>query len=364
MPIADGNPASFPWILGVTDLGECRIQDAPALEINSGEEGNQVSAWLSAVQPSPFPEPSARCAGVQDVDYGQADVYAVGGLLKWSPTPPHPNLAKIRDIMVHDVTSAPQAPESRRIVVRIDADSAQKIRWGEQEHIDDHRHAYTITVEHLATCINEIAQYSYPAANLPEATTQVLRALAEKAGPVFVPAKPYDLVQWQIRVANVYKQAAGRTASRDTLGHHSATWNASFQPDRTLLIYPSVPDTGTPSNVLITLDGISPENPDWQYPEPAPVRKFSVNDGVVIQSGYDEDVEVFQDESLTSAAWSTTYRVIDGDPAAAELTIVALPGEYLQDDRYVIKTKLTDPNSQLPTDSYFEVRQRHLDPPK
>ncbi len=367
MPIGVQNPPSFPRILGMTDPGGCRIEDTPQVVVNSSEEGNQVSAWLSPVQPPQFPEPSARCAGVQDAEYGITEVYAADGLLKWSSMAPDPNLARIRDIMVYDMTGAPQTPERRKVVVRIDADSAEKIRWGEQEHIDDHRYAYAITVGHLAECINEVAQYPYSATNLADATTLVLKALADTAGPVFVPAKPYDVVQWQIRVASVYKQAAAKTATRDVSGAHSASWNAWFQPDGTLLIYPSVPDTGTPSNVLITLDGIEPEAPDWQYPAPAPVRErpartFIVNDVVVIQSGYDENVEVFKDGSLTVSAWSTTYGQIDQDPANPELTVVELLGEDHQDDRYVIKTQLTDPESQQLADSYFEVRQRHLEP--
>lgn len=358
------NPSSFPKVLGVTDPGVCPRENTPELTINDQQVASGFTVWLSPVTQPAFPEPNAYCAGAQDVDYGLVSVSAAAGELAWPAGAPNDYLGSMT-ILVNDMARGTFAPETRRVVLRIGATEAEMLRKCELEHTDDQRHAFALTVVHLTEKINETAQYPYTGQTLDEAKTMLLQALSGAVGAAFVPAKPHNLWEWRDRVASVYSYACNKTGSRDaSSGNHHSSWWCAFQPDETLLIYPSMPSLGLSSQELITLDGVSSETPDWTVPvpPPKPARSFKVGDSVLpAQSRTGEQVEIFADDALTGSPWRTlTLGQLDEDTYSAniELLVIGLVGE----DGYLIQTKVTDPGSesQERKDAFLQISEMQL----
>jgi hypothetical protein len=369
MPIEIKNPAGFPKLLGLTDPGVCPIENTPELTIGSTELGGEVTVWLGSVQSAPFPEPASYCAGAQQVDYGEALVARDGGLLTWPLGAPDENLGLIRDIQVFDVQNAPIHPENRRVELRIGDNEAELIKQAEVEHTEDHRQAFALTVEHLTESINDVANSMFTDTSRGAATAKLLRALAESAGPLFVPEQPYDLWRWRDRVAYLYAEARLATEKRDYPdGNHKVFWFASYENDGILVIYPQIQNGGPEPHELITLDGIAAQSPDWTLPPPPvprPAHSFSIGQSVLVDVQWaGERVDIFEDESLSGTAWLTlTFGEIEADTYAQspiiELVVVQLVGE----DGYVVRTQLTDPDSTLDPksrkDCYFHVAEKH-----
>jgi len=364
------NPASFPKLLGVTDPGGCRIEDTPELIIDSGP-GNTV--WLYPVEAPKFTEPRAHCAAAQEIDYETARVQVKNGRLFWLSEAPNQYVEEL-DIQVYE-PMAPKGPVEREIKLRIGADEAETLRLTELEHTEDQRHAFAITVGHLAASINKVAEFSDTGTSPHEAKTALLQRLAATAGAVFVPADPYDVEQWRARVAKLYALACGRSGMRDASdGNHHVVWWAAFG-SKTLVIYPVLQGLGPTPQELITLDEIPPLTPAWtgalepdEVPQEAPsqttssaARTWALGQSVLTAAQWaNESVEVFKDDTLTGEPWRTlTFGQIDEETYVTPvipLTIVKLIG----DDGYLIQTELAGPDSNARQICYFQIREQHL----
>jgi hypothetical protein len=101
-------------------------------------------------------------------------------------------------------------------VLRITEDQSDKIKRGEQEHLDDAALAFRLTYGHLADAINEIAQLDLPAApSRAAALTSLVDALAARVPAVL----GTDPAKWP----DILDRLLDATVDRDTNHWHDVT---------------------------------------------------------------------------------------------------------------------------------------------
>jgi hypothetical protein len=124
----------------------------------------------------------------------------------------------------HVVPGAVQREEGRVLqhYWRITRQMSDRIRQGEQEHLDDARRAFDLTVGAVAAAINSLVGRQFGPAESPLAAEALAEDALRRALPATLSTEPRNWVK-------VLDRLLLQTKKRDTEGWHSLTYNPLSQ---------------------------------------------------------------------------------------------------------------------------------------